>query len=144
MLVLQSRTDSKLFVGRCRDHSLLPSIDGHTEFSVTAREWASLDREPIAVIRIFAYFGVMCRHWPTSSPTCNRAERQVSNKLPAVQTPLFLVAATAVDGRLHPVTTGSNLAPEPNVGNSASNLRGPLSAACPKRKLKDWVSCRST
>ena len=49
----------------------------------------------------------------------------------------------ATQGRLYLVTTGSYLAPKFNGGNSASNLKAPLSTACPFRPVKFLQSGRS-
>jgi hypothetical protein len=49
----------------------------------------------------------------------------------------------AVRGRLHPVTTGCYLAAEPNGGDSASNWKERLRAACPLPTVTKNESCRS-
>jgi hypothetical protein len=46
------------------------------------------------------------------------------------------VVARSGIGRLHPVITGCYLTPEFNGGISASNLKAPVSAACPFRPVK--------
>lgn len=46
-----------------------------------------------------------------------------------------MINGTPAFGRQNSVTTGNNLAPEFNGCNSASNLKEPLSAACPKETL---------
>ena len=45
----------------------------------------------------------------------------------------------ATQGRLYLVTTGSYLAPKFNGGNSASNLKAPLSTACPNRPHDEFM-----
>jgi len=49
----------------------------------------------------------------------------------------------SADGRLHPVTTGSNLAAEPNGGNSASNWKERLRAAWPLLPVEEIGSGHS-
>jgi hypothetical protein len=49
----------------------------------------------------------------------------------------------AGNGRLYSVTTGSYPAPEFNGGNSASNVKAPLSAACPLETAELLKSSRS-
>jgi hypothetical protein len=49
----------------------------------------------------------------------------------------------ATQGLLYLVTPGSYLAPKFNGGNSASNLKAPLSTACPMLPVEKIETCRS-
>ncbi len=63
-----------------------------------------------------------CRLWPTSSPTSNWAERQVSDELPDVETHLFLEGTTSADGQWE-VPTLTNWSPKSCRSTQVVNAR---------------------